>query len=266
MALHVVKARRDALTRLLRRNGYLPLSEVCLRLGVSPSTGRRDLAALARGRYIKRTYGGALVSYDRRFPSFRERQQQARGAKQRIARAAARLIKPGMTIFLDAGTTVYAIAEALAARPVPGVTAVTNSLPAAEVMAEAGGPAVHLVGGEFWARQSVLFGRQAQRCLGLWKFDLAFLGAEGMTAVGLWNSQADIVAYQRKAAARSRRALFCVDASKLGRLAPEFLVPWTRVGGLLTDAPAGILAAAGIPLGRDRLFLPGSASPGRDAP
>ena len=202
----------------------------------------------------------------RRFPSFRERQQQEHGAKRQIARAAVRLIKPGMTVFLDAGTTVYAIAEALAARPLTRVTAVTNSLPAAEVLAEVGSLVVQLVGGEFWARQSVLFGRQAQRCLGLWRFDLAFLGAEGMTAEGLWNSQADIVAYQRKAASRSRRALFCVDASKLGRVAPEFLAPWTRVDGLLTDAPARSLEAAGIPLGRERMFLPGSASTGGNAP
>jgi DeoR/GlpR family transcriptional regulator of sugar metabolism len=258
VALHVVKARRDELARLLRRHGYLPLAQVCSRLRVSAATARRDLAALARDRLITRTYGGALVEYDRRFPSFRERQRQAIGSKRRLARAGVGLIRPGMTVFLDAGTTVYAIAEALAAHPVPRVTAVTNNVPVAEVLAEVKGLAVQLVGGEFWARQSVLFGPQARRCLGLWRFDLALLGAEGMTPAGLWNSQADVVAFQRKVARLSRRALCCLDASKLGREAPEFLLPWSRVDGLLTDATAEQLAAAGIALGRGRLHSPGA--------
>lgn len=254
VALHVVKARRDALARLLRRRGYLPLAQVCSRLRISPATARRDLVALARDRIITRTYGGALGDYDLRFPSFHERQRKAQVSKRRLAKAALRLLRPGMTVFFDAGTTIYSIAEALASHPVPRVTAVTNNLPVADALGEVEGLSVQLVGGEFLARQSILVGPQAQRSLGLWRFDLALLGAEGMTPAGLWNSQADIVAFQRKVASLSRRTLYCLDATKLGREAPEFLLPWSRVGGLLTDATLQELAEAEIPLPRSQIF------------
>jgi len=248
VALHVVHARRERLARLLRRHGYLPLAQVCRRLRISEATARRDLLALARDRLITRTYGGALADYDRRFPSFRERRHQAQAAKRAIARAVRREIRAGMTVFFDAGTTIHAIAEAFAARPARKVTAVTNSLPVAEILAEVRGLAVQLVGGEFWARQSVLFGPQARRSLRLWRFDLALLGAEGMTPAGLWNSQADVVAFQRAAAGLSRRAFCCLDSSKLGRKARAFLLPWARVDRLVTDARAHELEAAGIRL------------------
>jgi DeoR/GlpR family transcriptional regulator of sugar metabolism len=259
VALHIVQARRETLARLLRRQGYLPLAEVCRRLRISEATARRDLACLARDRLIKRTYGGALADYNRSFPSFRERRHQAQAAKRRIARAARNAIRAGMTVFFDAGTTIHAIAEAFAARPAPRVTTVTNSLPVAEVLAEVRGLAVQLIGGEFWARQSVLFGPKAQRSLRLWRFDLAFLGAEGMTRAGLWNSQADVVAFQRTVAGLSRRTLCCLDSSKLGREAPAFLLSWPRVDGLLTDARAADLAAAGIRLAPGQLVSTNTA-------
>src|SRR4051812_8801062 len=115
---HIVQARRDRLAQLIQSQGYLPLAEVCERLRISPATARRDLAALEGARTITRTYGGALIEYDQRFASFRERQLTNRERKARIARAALALIKPGSTCFLDAGTTVHALAEAIAAGPV----------------------------------------------------------------------------------------------------------------------------------------------------
>ncbi len=253
VALHVVHARRERLTRLFHRHGYLPLAQVCRRLRISEATARRDLAALARDRVITRTHGGALAEYDRRFPSFGERRHQARAAKREIAQAGRSVIGSGMTVFFDAGTTVHAIASAFAARPVPRVRAVTNNLPVAQVLSGVKGLGVQLVGGEFWGRQSVMVGPQAQRSLRLWRFDLALLGAEGMTAAGVWNSQADVVAFQRTAAGLSRRTVCCMDSSKLGRQARVFLLPWRRVDGLVTDAHPSELEAAGIALAPGQL-------------
>ena len=43
--LHVVQARRERLGQLLEQHRYLPVKELCRRLGVSEATARRDLAA-----------------------------------------------------------------------------------------------------------------------------------------------------------------------------------------------------------------------------
>ncbi len=252
--LHVVKARRERLADLLHRNRFLPLGDLCRQLGVSEATARRDLAALARENVITRTWGGALVDFNQRFPSFRERQLRAADAKRRIALVALKQLKPGLTIFFDAGTTVYAIAERLALQPVPQLTAVTNSLPVADRLAEVPGMEVHLVAGKYLARQSVLFGEPALRSLRLWEFDLAFTSAEGITADGLWNTQQDIVRFQQAVVKQARRTIFCVDQTKLGREAPQFLLPWRDVDALLTDANARQLRAAGIRLAPSKLL------------
>jgi len=250
----VVVARRDELAKLLQLHRYLPLTDLCAQLNISVATARRDLAVLAHDKVITRTRGGALVDFNQRFPSFRERQFRASLAKRQMAVAALKLIKPGTTVFFDAGTTTYAIAEALTVRPVARVTAVTNNLPVAEMLAAVPGMEVQLVGGQYLARQSVLFGEQARRCLQLWKLDLAFLGAEGMTQAGIWNSQKDVVAFQKTVVARSPRTVCCLDASKLGREAPEFLLPWADVDLLLTDVTVEQLKAAGIKLAKGQLI------------
>ena len=251
---HIVQARRRRVAELLQQSQYVPLKELCRRLGVSEATARRDLVALARDKTITRTWGGALVDFNQRFPSFRERQFEARAAKRQMARLALRQLKPATTCFFDAGTTVCAIAEALADQPVNQLTVVTNSLPVAEVLAEVKGVEVYLVAGRYLARQSVLFGEPARRSLQLWKLDLALMGAEGMTAAGLWNSQKDVTRFQRTVVGKAARCVFCLGADKLGQEAPQFLLPWSKVDCLLTDATTGELKAAGVHLDRRRLL------------
>jgi len=252
--LHVVNARREELAKLLQQHRYMPLTELCSRLHISVATARRDLAVLARDKVITRTRGGALVDFNQRFPSFRERQFRASLAKRQMALAALKLIKPGTTVFFDAGTTTYAIAEALTVQPVSHVTALTNNLPVAEMLAGVKDMEVQVIGGQYLARQSVLFGKQARQSLRLWKVDLAFLGAEGLTQAGLWNSQKEIVAFQRTVVDLSPCTVFCLDATKLGQEGPEFLLPWAEVNVLLTDLTADQLRAAGIKLTKGQLI------------
>jgi DeoR/GlpR family transcriptional regulator of sugar metabolism len=250
VAKKVVFARRERLAQLLRQHSYLPLAELCRRLEISEATARRDLAELARGRVVTRTYGGAVVDFNQRFPSFRERQFNARQAKRQIARAAARLLKPGMVCYFDAGTTVYGIAEVLHERPVSRLLIVTNNLPVAEILSDVAEVEVHVLGGRYLARQSMLLGSRGQHGLQQWRFDIAFLGAEGMTSTGLWDSQRDVVTLRKTVMEMTCRCVFCMDSGKLGLEAAEFLMPWSKVENLLTDSTFNELKRAGIPLGR----------------
>lgn len=245
---HVVQARRDRLAELLGQHRYLPVKELCRRLGVSEATARRDLAALVGEKKIKRTHGGALSEFNDRFPSFRERQGRAAQAKAKIARATVALMEPNGTYFLDSGTTICAVAEAFRERPVTPVTIVTSNLPVGEMLAAISGVQVFMVAGQLLHLQSTLLGETAQRSLQFWKFDTAFLSAEAMNPAGVWNSQAAIVDQQRVVLERSTRTVFCIDGSKLNREAPHFLVPWDRVDVLVTDVSADRVAKAGISL------------------
>jgi DeoR/GlpR family transcriptional regulator of sugar metabolism len=246
--LYIVKARRERLAAMVAQHGFLPVKELCRRLDVSEATARRDLIALQDEKKIKRTYGGAITEFDSRFPSFTERRAHARSGKEKIAATALSFITPGSTLFFDNGTTVYSIAEALCARPVIPIRIVTSSIPVVEILAAIAGVDVFLVSGQLLPRQSVLIGEMAIKSLAFWRFDLAFLSAEGMNDTGIWNSQAAVVEQQKAVLRRSGRAIFCIDGSKLNRRAPHFLMPWSEVDLLLTEVPKTKLGETRIKL------------------
>ncbi len=251
---HVIRRRRDEVASLLSQFRYLPVSELCRRLKISEATARRDLAALERERRITRTYGGALSDYNANFPSFRQRQATNAAAKRQIGRAARDLLKPGQTCYLDGGTTPFAVAEALRENPVSPLTVVTCNIPCAELLAPVEALQIYLIGGRFLARQSVLLGDAARRSLGHWHIDVAFLGAEGLTTEGFWNSQEEIIRLQRAAARRAHRVILCADAPKLSQRTPFFVLPWSHSVALLSDATPAQLRAAGIHLPKDHFL------------
>lgn len=248
VSLQQVNARREGLRALLKSDRYLSIARICRLLGVSEATARRDVAALSDEGKITRTYGGAIGDYAAHFPAFHERESIAATAKARIAQAAVQQIKPGKTYFLDAGTTLLAVATALSQTPLHGITFVTNNLPVAEVLSGIQGYQIHLLGGQFFSRQEILIGSNAQKMLELWKFDAAFLSAEGMTSEGLWNSQADVVTLQRTVISRTENVFFCLDATKINHQASCPLARWSEVPHIITDALPEQLVTAQIDL------------------
>ncbi|MDR1190666.1 MAG: DeoR/GlpR family DNA-binding transcription regulator [Verrucomicrobiales bacterium] len=234
--IEIVRARRERVARLLRENRYLGVRDLCARLDISEATARRDLAALAEAKRITRTHGGALADFNLRFPSFQQRLTLAAAGKRWIAEEAVVQVRAGMTVYLDAGTTIYMLARLLLERDIRPLTVVTASLPVADLLADGDGIKVILVGGEFLRRQSVLVGKTTWRTLGGFAYDLAAMSVEGVNAAGLWNTQAEITRAQRTVLRRARRVLVCVDAAKLGRSAPIFLAKWSDRLTLITDA------------------------------
>ncbi|GAB4115413.1 MAG: DeoR/GlpR family DNA-binding transcription regulator [Acidobacteriota bacterium] len=240
-----IQLRRERLASVLRQEGYLSVADLAARLGISEATVRRDLNALQQENRITRTYGGALSEFDALFMPFYERNRQNAEAKRRIAQTAVLEIEDGETVFFDAGSTVYAVTEALLAAGLR-IRAVTNSLPVAELFASHEHGELHLLGGRLLPHQLIVAGAGAGLSLSAWRFDAAFLGAEGMTPDGLWNSRDEISEFQRHVCARTDRAVFCLDASKLGRTAPSFLLPWPAIHTLVTDAPAETVLGWGL--------------------
>jgi DeoR/GlpR family transcriptional regulator of sugar metabolism len=251
--LHQVNARREGLRALLKSDRYLPIAQICRLLGISEATARRDLAALSSEGKVTRTYGGAVGEYAEHFPAFRERELIAADAKRRIAVAAVHQMKSGQTYFLDAGTTLLAVAKTLSQTSLHDLTIVTNNLPVAETLSKMPGVATHLLGGQFFSRQAVLLGTKARKMLELWQFDAAFLSAESMTHAGLWNSQVDVVALQRAVLSRTENVFFCLDATKIHHETACPLAKWTEVPHIITDAMGDQLAAAQIVLARRQL-------------
>lgn len=252
---HIVERRQERLRNLIRSDGFLPVGEICRRLGVSEATARRDLMEIEADGHITRTHGGALADYNNSHTSLSERLGLAGPAKARIADKAVALIRRTGTIFIDAGTSSQAVARALTLRhDLKQLTVATNSLAAAAIISGMPGMELHVVGGMFLNRQAALMGPRAIRALGQWSFDAAFLGCEAMDAQGVSNSHPAVADFQKAVLRRSAKVYFCIDASKIGHATPHRVAGWKQLTALITDAPAPLLSAYGIKLPSAKLL------------
>ncbi|HEY5078729.1 MAG TPA: hypothetical protein VII43_02735, partial [Opitutaceae bacterium] len=174
--------------------------------------------------------------------------------KERIAAAAMELLPRKGVVFLDAGTTVQAIArQLLQRRRFKGLAIVTNSLPVATMLGGTSGLELHMLGGAFLHRQAALLGRGSVLALATWRFSAAFLGGEGMGSDGITNSHEELAVFQRAVLLRSSNSYFCLDATKLGLATPHIVTTWTNTFSMITDAKPAQLANFGIRVPGQRL-------------
>lgn len=245
-----VDRRREQLAELLKRERYLRVADVARELGVSEVTARRDLSALTAQQRIQRTHGGAVspeaLEYERTFASFGKRRTRAAAAKAAIAVLTAIRVQPGMTIFIDAGTTCFRLAEELRRTPPADLTVVTQSIAVATHLAAVESWSVVLLGGRLLPRQRVVLGPQAVAAAKKWNFDLALLGAEAFNKAGIFNSQEEVATLQRQVMNRAAAHAFLLDATKLDQTSAARVTDWPMVDQLLTNATAETLAALPI--------------------
>ena len=140
-------SRWNDLLELLAAEGQLQVERAAEVLGVSAATVRRDFDELADQQMLRRIRGGAVaqgVTYD--LP-LRYKSERHPSEKQRIAAAAAALIRPGQVAGLNGGTTTTEIARALAVRPDLNSGAASTRADGRDQRAEhrrrAGGPPAH---------------------------------------------------------------------------------------------------------------------------
>ncbi|MEM6601756.1 MAG: DeoR/GlpR family DNA-binding transcription regulator [Verrucomicrobiota bacterium] len=221
-----IAARREALAEWIRDKGYQPVQELARRFDISVVTMRRDLIALENERRITRTHGGALVDTSLRFSVFGERISVNREAKRRIALQAVKQLQAGMSIYMDAGSTVYGVAQEIQQCELKNVRIMTPSIPIAELLAGVSGIHVFLTGGHVLAKQSCLVGELSEVSISQWDFDIALLGAEGIDDTGLWNSDKGLVRQHRNIIRNADRIVYCLDPSKSNQSGPFFICRW----------------------------------------
>lgn len=215
--------RREGLARLLSARGFVRVAEASLELGVSTVTVRADLTALEREGRAVRVHGGAMpvdALADRESPLAATRDRDA-DAKHAIGTEAATRVTSGDCIYLDAGSTALALAEALLdRRELHELVVVTPALPIALAL-ESAIPRFEVIvtGGTLRPLQQSLVNPFAAPMLASLRFDLAFIGCNGIHArQGVTNinlPEAEIKTLAMRSAARS---ILVADAAKIGRV------------------------------------------------
>jgi DeoR family fructose operon transcriptional repressor len=207
--------RLDRIKGLVAERGTVRLADLVRELGASRETVRRDLATLAARGEIRRVRGGAVgLSQPTAWePPYSRREIAMLEEKRAIAAMAASLVKPGESVYLDVGTTVLQVAQALEV----SVTVITNSVPAALSALEHAGNTVVLLGGTLRPGDRGLSGADTLGSLERYFVDVAIVGVGGITEMhGVTDFHIEEAAVRRLAIARARRTIAVADHTKFG--------------------------------------------------
>jgi len=230
-------SRQEAIVRFLLEEQSVEVGDLAARLAVSTWTVRRDLKALEHRGLVKRRYGLAEIVEGQPYDSFKPGASTgvASEVKRRIGAAAARLVQPGQSVALGAGTTTLAVAKALRERAVH-CHVVTNTLAIAAHLAGSPGMYVTCSGGDVDGRYGTLTGPVAERALASHFFDIAFIGVTGIGAnQGVTvNSQLN-AAVLRGMMAQCKRVVLVADHTKFDRVRFAYLAPLSSFDDLITD-------------------------------
>ncbi|WP_172327888.1 DeoR/GlpR family DNA-binding transcription regulator [Mangrovicoccus sp. HB161399] len=240
------RVRKDRITQMVHENGFMSSADLAEAFDVSEMTVRRDLAELEMRGEVRRTHGGAIAGDGGEpaadavsEPVFDERQRRNSGAKQRIARAAAKLIQPGQITALDVGTTTFELGRLLVSDPSRRIF--TNNLRIAALDAKA---EVYLLGGRLRSNEKSLVGPVAlEQARKLW-FDLVFLGVSSISSNGIFDYSIEDTEIKKALIGRATTRVVLADSSKFDEISLVQIATLNQFDILVTDrAPEAALAA-----------------------
>lgn len=230
--------RMVAILDLVGNSEFVPLSELCEALAISPATARRDLAELARKNLLIRRHGGASIpDHSWELPvSLRDIHSPA--AKRAIARqAAAQIPTERYVMAISGGTTTAYVARELSARK--DLAIVTNSLTVAGLVSDFAGVRVVVTGGFLRPRSLELVGAIAENTFNSINVNVAILGADGVTAdAGVTTHDETEARANHTMVSKAPRTIVVADGSKIGRLALAQCCSIQEVHTLITDDSA----------------------------
>lgn len=229
--------RRAAILAVVEEAGAARVSELVDQLGVSDMTVRRDIERLDAEGLLERVHGGAIAVLPRAAdePGFTAKSSLMTAEKHAIALAAARLVEPGATIGISAGTTTFEFARTI--RHLPNLTVVTNSVPVAQLLHEGGGNSVVVLTGGVRTPSDALVGPVAISALQGLHVDRLFLGAHGIDRSAGLTTPNLVEAETNRALVRASRSV-CVlaDHTKVGIVGLSTFMQLEEVDTLITDA------------------------------
>ena len=234
----MIEERRRRIRELLREQGRVTVEALAARFGISQVTIRADLSTLESTGALTRTHGGALSLPDAD-QSLDVKQLQHRAEKQRIAAAAAALIREGETIILDSGTTTAEIARRIRTLELKSINVITNALNIAALLIDV--PSVRLImpGGILRRESNSLSGPSAEIALAALRANRLYLGADAVDPrIGVMTPHLAEAELNAKMIGISQQVVVVADSSKFARRNISLIARVEQLHLLITDRAA----------------------------
>lgn len=200
----------------LEQKDTVTIQSLIEELNHSESTIRRDLTTLEEQNKLVRIHGGAKRKRKAmNEASMDDKTVKNTHEKEQIAKTAAALVDDYDVIYLDAGTTTYAMIPLLEHK---NITVVTNGVPHAELLTDYRVDTI-LLGGKIKQKTKAIIGTVAEQQLSSMHFTKAFMGMNGVDPhYGLTTPDIEEASVKKKAIEQSNESYVLADHSKLGEV------------------------------------------------
>ncbi|RAN51218.1 DeoR/GlpR family DNA-binding transcription regulator [Dolosigranulum pigrum] len=215
--------RFDYILDRLQHHGVVHSSELMKALDVSESTIRRDLSELEERGELVRIHGGAKLAREMNSEqSIQEKTHINQEAKETIAKYAASLVEKEEFIYMDAGSTTFAMLKYLQGK---NITVVTNGIQHASQLSELG-VRVYTLGGRIKNQTQAIIGSLALEQLSGMRFSRVFLGMNSIDIDGGFTTpDPEEAVLKRHAAEQGERLYILADSSKFGGVSFARVLP-----------------------------------------
>ena len=229
--------RREKIGKYIQEKGAVTVKELsALFPDVSLMTIHRDLEKLEQEGVINRTRGGAVSAVQG--SSITEAKLEARmhtnmKAKREMAAKALKLIEQGSAVFLDAGTSSMALAQAM---PDMDINIFTTGPNIALELGRLAVPTIHMCGGTLNRFNQAVSGQSTLQMLEQINIATAFLGVSGYTDEGGFTcGKEDEMLVKRLMLQKAGQTVILMDSSKCGKILPYTFGNVEDVDYIITD-------------------------------
>ena len=224
--------RRKEIIKMLEKDGFVKSTTLIKYFEVSGETIRRDLEYLQSKNALQRIFGGAVSNTQYEF-SPESCVDEHTEKTDSIAKAAAGLVKPGDTIFLDAGNTMHTVAKHLKNRS--NITVITSSLAVLNELVDSDITLIAL-GGIVTPAEGDIHGDLAIDCAQKFYCDKVFFSCSGITPeLGVMDYCAGNMTIHRHFSNRTDQYILVADSSKFGKKSTMTLCAVTDVDLIITN-------------------------------
>ena len=208
--------RHEIILKKLEETGKLSYENIENFLNVSIATIRRDVEKLSKKDLLNKVNGGIVSKKRINFElEVAEKFEENIEEKKKIAKKAAKLVKKGDFIYLDAGTTTYYMIDYLKDK---NISVVTNGLMHLDKLLLNNIKTI-IVGGEVKPVTKAVAGIEALKNIEKYRFDKSFIGVNGVSIeYGFMTPDVNEALLKEKVIEISNKAYILADQKKFNEL------------------------------------------------
>lgn len=229
----LIEVRLKKIKKMIKERQSATIDELAEQLNVSKDTIRRDLIKLEEQQVIRRTHGGAVLAEKAAsIFDYDQRSSKMAQVKRQLGKLAETQIKSDTSIIFDSSTTIEGVIKYLDNK---NITAITNSLIHAMLLAKVKETTISLLPGKLHKTQLFLHGADTIDKLKQYNVDYTLLGVFALSNEGIFIHTEEEGLVKRQMVQQAKTVIALADHTKMAKTGFFKVCDLSEIDILITD-------------------------------